>query len=86
MPYQPDREKAADICYKLLEFSNDLRKEVVASDPEGRTFGLGLTMFYGLFLSAFPDEKDRRMSCDAAMGYALIPERALPNWHPKRFD
>lgn len=73
----PNAEVAVDIAEQLLAASNSLMQHYKASDPEGRTFSIGVTMFFGIFLSAIASEDDRRIACDAALGYALIPERVL---------
>ena len=69
MTYRPNKDVAGDICGRLLEVTGELSREL-ENDPEGRTLSLGVTMFFGTFMSAI-DEDGRQMMCDAAQGYAL---------------
>ena len=69
MTYPPDKANAQEVCRKLLALCTELREEL-PNDPEGRTLALGVTMFFGVFLSAISKEY-RQQACDAAQGFAL---------------
>jgi hypothetical protein len=82
MSTSPDRAEAARICTELMGAVAQLREELAARDPQGTTLSLGVTMFFGAFMSCVaskqhPDRDLMSEMCDAAKYYALTAREIL---------
>ena len=73
LPNTADTEAVLDALWE----AGKAAKDRTANDPEGRSFTLGATMFFGVILAAIKSWDDRRIMCDAAMSYSMDVGRIL---------
>jgi hypothetical protein len=74
--HRPNRHLAADLCRHLLDAAEAFREANLKDDPEGRTMGLGITMFAGVTMAAVLFELRDEM-CNAMRGLALTANETL---------